>query len=214
MSDTGYQIFANFLRSQKLAVQQLRVKTRWCMFAPLGDAINHAGWRVYCCRLDCFICSLNVPTAPSPHFQQTDERRTNKMHKIHILMHMRRCRPKGSVETVSRSGPNIYNEFQISFSYMRGQKATQSVNSQWWHSPKKNKPGNGRKAPCKSFNWAFLPTNTSLLPEGPVGNTRQWLFCSLGALPSTDINAPWCRKWDQPVAPFPWPTDLFYLCST
>lgn len=92
---------------------------------------------------------------------------------------------------------------------MWGQKATQSINSQ------KYNPGNGRKAPYKSFNWAFLSTNTSLLPEDNMGNNRQWLFCSFDALPAERLilplflhtsvlerndpeNTVWCRKWDQP----------------
>lgn len=31
--------------------------------------------------------------------------------------------------------------------------------------------------------------------------------------PPQALQTPWCRKWDQPVAPFSWQTGPFYLCS-
>lgn len=104
----------------------------------------------------------------------------------------------------------------------------------------KHNPGNGRKAPYKSFSWAFLSTNTSRLPKDSMRNSRQWVFCSLDALPSREINAPFifrhkcawkkaipspetprCRKRDQPasctilLADWPFvPLRDFTNCST
>lgn len=104
----------------------------------------------------------------------------------------------------------------------------------------KHNPGNGRKAPYKSFSWAFLSTDTSWLPKDSMRNSRQWVFCSLDALPSREINAPFifrqkcawkkaipspetprCRKWDQPasftilLADWPFvPLRDFTNCST
>lgn len=76
----------------------------------------------------------------------------------------------------------------------------------------------------------FYP-HTSVFPEGTMGNSRQCLFCSLAAQPSTELNAlfifnlslrpentmiqemsPTCQ-WHLSAARLP-PLFYFYLCPT
>lgn len=88
---------------------------------------------------------------------------------------------------------------------------------------------------CLSLDWAFLSTNTSLLPVDSMGNTRQWLFSSSDARPSREINGLFifrhkcARKKTTPILEntmmqemrptcqphrSPGRLVLFYLCST
>lgn len=94
----------------------------------------------------------------------------------------------------------------------------------------KIQPWEWKKRTMQVFELSISVYKHIFSPTGQSGTSRQWLFSTLDALPSTEINAafifrqvcskdttlktPWCRKWGQPAAFIALLADWvpFYLC--
>lgn len=145
------------------------------MFVPQGDSIIYAEWHFCCWYFD----SLNVFLSCAPRFHSTVE--TIKC-KLWLKVHSGKSGTKQTswCTCVSDSWrrESVSRTRQTSIMNSKSGSATCEVKKPHRASlSQKYNPGNGRKTPYKSCNYAFLSTNTSLLPEDNMGNTRQWIFC-------------------------------------